>query len=519
MPDREDFAARYRLLRQLGSGGMGTVWLARDEMLHREVAVKELTLPPGADESRRADMVARAVREAQATAQVRHPSVVAIHDVAAYDGKPWIVMELLRGRTLADVVEEHGPLPPRHVAALGAQLLDGLAAAHTRGIQHRDVKPGNVFLTDTGRAVLTDFGIAKLTGEETLTQTGLLIGSPGFIAPERLDGERGGPASDLWSLAATLYYAVEGVAAFDGEPVVRLSKALAGKITPPRLAGPLGPVLMAMMAREPERRPDPDTARWMLTQVADGHIPEVWAPPPAPDSRVPGTDPGLSGPPHRPDTDPGETAPRRPRFLLWIALGATACVVAAAVWITLTLAGGEADKTAFTQPVDLCSLLTPAQVREITRAPQPPQGRPKDEGCTWTTADTGIALIPHTDGDTPQPWMMTPQAAQNLLVSQGRDHSQPGSGIPWEWEEIGMKDLTAVSTAGQPVQGLGEGAFTYDLKSELGQTHTGVVHFRALNLVIEARYSTLSAKPTDADIRDNALKAARWAEAALRSRA
>ncbi|WP_449064084.1 serine/threonine-protein kinase, partial [Planomonospora algeriensis] len=259
MPDGDDFTTRYRLLRQLGSGGMGTVWLARDEMLDREVAVKELTPPPGMNEAQRAETVARAVREAQATAQLRHPAVVAVHDVAVHDGKPWIVMELLRGRTLAEFVAERGPLPPEQAAALGAQLLDGLDAAHARGIQHRDVKPGNVFLTDSGRVVLTDFGIARLAGDATLTQTGLLIGSPGFIAPERLDGEPGGPASDLWSLGATLYLGVEGTPAIEGETMVRLSATLSGRIRPAQRAGALGPVLTAMMARIPRsartRRP------------------------------------------------------------------------------------------------------------------------------------------------------------------------------------------------------------------------------------------------------------------------
>ncbi|GAA3441719.1 serine/threonine-protein kinase [Planomonospora venezuelensis] len=521
MPDKEDFATRYRLLRRLGSGGMGTVWLARDEMLDREVAVKELTMPPGVDEARRADLIARAVREAQATAQLRHPAVVALHDVAVHDGKPWIVMELLRGRSLADLVEERGPLPPRQVASLGAQLLDGLAAAHARGIQHRDVKPGNVFLTDSGRAVLTDFGIATLAGTETLTQTGMLIGSPGFIAPERLDGEQGGPASDLWSLGATLYYGVEGVAAYEGEAVARLSAALSGRVRPPRLAGPLTPVLMAMMTRDPAARPDAGSARWLLTQVAEGLVPEtpgVQAPPPpphAPAFPVPGTPPGPTPAPV-PGVPPAPGPAARGRSRLWIAVAAACLVAAAGATAAVVLLGGGGERTEFTGPVDFCSLLTPAQIREITRVPRPPAGTPYQGGCAWTVRGSGVALVPHAGDDAAQPWAMSPQAAREFLAARERSYEQTQQ-ITWEWKEIGAGRLNAATTPRRAVPELGEGAFAHDLTSELGRTHTGAVHFRVLNLVVEARYSTLSGRPTDADIRDGALKAARWARTALQN--
>ncbi|MBG0832401.1 serine/threonine protein kinase [Planomonospora sp. ID67723] len=530
MPDREDFTARYRLLRELGSGGMGTVWLARDEMLDREVAIKELRLPPGMDDARRADLVTRAVREAQATARIRHPSVVALHDVAVHDGKPWIVMELLRGDSLAGLVEERGPLPPRQAAALGAQLLDGLAAAHARGIQHRDVKPGNVFLTSSGRAVLTDFGIAKLTGESTLTQTGLLIGSPGFIAPERLDGEPGGPASDLWSLGATLYYGVEGVAAYEGEPVVRLSAALSGRIRPPRLAGPLEPVLAAMMAREPAARPDAGTARWLLTQVAEGRVPEgrvsgdlPGAQPPSAHAfptptPTPTPTPAPPGPLPDPPATPEGTAPpaARSRSRLWIAVASAACLVAAAAGAAVLFLGGNGERTAFTGAVDFCSLLTAAQVREITRVPRPPAGAPYQGGCAWTVQGSGVALVPHVDDTTAQPWAMSPDAARELLAARGRSYEQAQS-LTWEWKEIGAGRLPATATPRRAVPELGEDAFAHDLASDTGATHTGAVYFRVLNLVVEARYSTLSDEPTDADIRDGALKAARWARAALQN--
>ncbi|NUR92470.1 MAG: serine/threonine protein kinase, partial [Nonomuraea sp.] len=219
-------ANRYSLLRPLGAGGMGRVWLARDEMLDREVAVKELTLPENLPPKERGDLVTRAVREARATAMLRHPGIVALHDVIVEHERPWLVMELLRGRTLAETVRQFGPMPPQLAARIGADVLEALTAAHGQGLQHRDVKPGNVFLTESGRTVLTDFGIARQEGQSTLTEQGLMVGSPGFMAPERLEGEQGGPASDLWSLGATLFFAVQGFPPFDGSPAERIKATL-----------------------------------------------------------------------------------------------------------------------------------------------------------------------------------------------------------------------------------------------------------------------------------------------------
>ncbi|GGK51954.1 hypothetical protein Ppa06_07320 [Planomonospora parontospora subsp. parontospora] len=537
MPDGDDFTTRYRLLHRLGSGGMGTVWLARDEMLDREVAVKELTPPPGMSEAQRVEAVARAVREAQATAQLRHPAVVAVHDVAVHDGKPWIVMELLRGRTLAEFVKERGPLPPEQAAALGAQLLDGLDAAHARGIQHRDVKPGNVFLTDSGRVVLTDFGIARFAGDTTLTQADLLIGSPGFIAPERLDGEPGGPASDLWSLGATLYLGAEGVPAIEGEAMVRLSATLSGRIRPPHRSGALGPVLMAMMARHAAQRPDAQTLRGLLAQVAAGHAPQVPSPPPPvlpppprPHEQVHGLPspqthghpvpqaqghPAPHGPGAEPDAPGAAPVRRRGGLRLWAAVAAVACVAGAGAGAALALTTGPGERTSFDEPVDFCKLLTAEQVRQIMGVAQPPAGRPDDGGCAWTTEDTGIALIPVTDSDTPQPWALTPESARTLFANLDREHAK-ASQVTWEWKEIGVSGATAERTVRRAVPGLGEEAFAYDLASAGGRTHSGIVTFRLLDLVVEAQYSTRSSRPSDDDIRSGALAVARQGEAALR---
>ncbi|HEY9521658.1 MAG TPA: serine/threonine-protein kinase, partial [Thermopolyspora sp.] len=208
-PSGYQLAARYRLLEPVGRGGMGTVWRAHDELLGRDVAVKEVRLPLVLDEDLRAELCARTEREGRATAMVAHPSVITVFDVVTEDDRPWIVMELLRARSLEEVIRQDGPLPPRKVAEIGRHVLGALRAVHAKGILHRDVKPSNVLVTED-RAVLTDFGLAALEGDASITQAGIVLGSAGYIAPERVLGAKASPAGDLWSLGATLYTAVEG---------------------------------------------------------------------------------------------------------------------------------------------------------------------------------------------------------------------------------------------------------------------------------------------------------------------
>jgi serine/threonine protein kinase len=203
-------AGRYRLESVVGRGGMGTVWRARDETLDREVAVKEVVLPAGLSDDERDNRHRRTLREARASARLNHPGVVTVHDVVDEDDRPWIVMELVRARSLQDIVDEDGPLPPGRVATIGRQIAGALLAAHAIGILNRDVKPANVLVADGDRAVLTDFGIAQMAGDATLTGTGLIMGSPAYMSPERVNGDPAIPASDLWALGATLYAATEG---------------------------------------------------------------------------------------------------------------------------------------------------------------------------------------------------------------------------------------------------------------------------------------------------------------------
>ncbi|MGW2788742.1 protein kinase domain-containing protein [Streptomyces sp. NPDC001251] len=267
-------AGRYRIVERLGRGGMGVVWRAHDEVLGREVAVKELRTFTDASAPELGDLKLRMQREARAAARVRHPSVVAVHDVTEHDGRPVIVMELIDGPSLDDVLTEQGLLEPGRAAAIGADVLHALAAAHQAGVLHRDVKPGNILLDASGRVVLTDFGIAAMDdpgdGSAThLTRSGELVGSLDFLAPERAQGHQPGPASDIWALGATLYAAVEGAAPFRRTSTWSTLNAIVVEPLPPaRRAGPLGPVLLRLMDKDPARRPDAATAARLLSEVA-----------------------------------------------------------------------------------------------------------------------------------------------------------------------------------------------------------------------------------------------------------
>ncbi len=261
-------ASRYRLVGVLGRGGMGVVWQARDELLGRSVAVKEIRLPPELPDEEREILRRRTLREARSAGRLSHPNVVTVYDVVEEDGRPWIVMELVRSTTLAEAIREYGPLPPAEVARIGLQVLAALHAAHRAGVLHRDVKPSNVLLTGDGRVVLTDFGIASLEGDPSLTTSGTLLGSPAFIAPERVQGRGAGAESDLWSLGATLYTAVEGRPPYDrGSTLPTLAAAVTEEPDPPRLAGPLWPALEGLLRKDPADRIDVWEARYLLHQA------------------------------------------------------------------------------------------------------------------------------------------------------------------------------------------------------------------------------------------------------------
>ncbi|SFP46070.1 Serine/threonine protein kinase [Geodermatophilus dictyosporus] len=271
-PDRV-VTGRYRLAVALGRGGMGTVWRAEDLMLGRDVAVKELTFPPGATAAEREVLRERMRREARAAAQLDHPGLVTVHDVVEDGATTYLVLQYVPARTLTEVVEQDGPLSPQETARLGLALLEALGAAHERGIVHRDVKPSNVLVTGrdgaSGRVLLTDFGIASVPGQDGLTATGMLVGSPGYMSPERARGGDAGPASDLWSLGATLFTAVEGRPPFEGpDAVTTLARVVFGEHAPYRRAGPLPPVLEGLLDRDPTARTTAAAAERALAAVA-----------------------------------------------------------------------------------------------------------------------------------------------------------------------------------------------------------------------------------------------------------
>ncbi|HEY5836454.1 serine/threonine-protein kinase, partial [Streptomyces sp.] len=293
-PETRLIDGRFALLRRLGGGGMGLVWQARDTALDREVALKEVRPPDlamaSADPAGAAGMRERVLREARALARLRHPNVVIIHHIV--DGPeypyPWLVMELVDGGSLADRLER-GPLTVPEAARIGRGVLSALRAAHAAGVQHRDVKPGNVLLRTDGTPVLTDFGIAALHGATALTASGALIGSPEYMAPERIRGVEGNPSSDLWSLGMMLYVAVEG-----HHPLRRattlstLAAVLDEPLPPPVRSGRLGPLLSALLAKDPAVRPDADQLDHMLAAAeyeggygaAPAGAPAAWAPAP-----------------------------------------------------------------------------------------------------------------------------------------------------------------------------------------------------------------------------------------------
>ncbi|WP_405435373.1 serine/threonine-protein kinase [Streptomyces avidinii] len=296
---------RYLVTAMIGRGGMGVVARAVDQLLNREVAVKVLRAYTDASTAELADLRVRMQREAQAAARIRHSGVVTVHDVVEEQGLSVIVMELVDGPSLDDVLEERGPLDPREAAAIGAKLMDALDAAHRAGVLHRDVKPGNVLLERSGRVVLTDFGIASMetAGDEALaklTQSGQIVGSLDYLPPERAQGGEPGAASDIWALGMTLYAAVEGSSPFRRASVWSTLAAIVGEPLPePRSAGPLTPVLQALMAKDPLQRPDAGRAREMLEAVAGVRTADP-APAPAPQP-VP---PPAFGPPAAPFSQP-----------------------------------------------------------------------------------------------------------------------------------------------------------------------------------------------------------------------
>ncbi|MFC9336811.1 bifunctional serine/threonine-protein kinase/glutamate ABC transporter substrate-binding protein [Streptomyces sp. NPDC057020] len=340
---------RFELVERLGGGGMGTVWRARDLALHREVALKEVRPPDPAlaeyDPEAARELRIRVLREARALARVAHPHVVTIHHIV--DGGegtyPWLVMELVPGGSLQDRLDR-GVLAVGEAATLGRGILAGLRAAHAVGIQHRDIKPPNVLLRPDGQPVLTDFGIAAIHGATALTAAGSIIGTPDYMAPERVGGEEGGPAADLWSLALTLYVAVEGRHPLRrANTLATLAAVLGEEVPPPLRAGPLARILTRVLVRDPAARPDGEALDRMLAEVeADIRAPHaaVAAGRPLVDA---GADTATAFPPTPPVPSGPPTVHKRRGGVYAAAAGAAVVLSGVLVWNLLPLGGGEKD--------------------------------------------------------------------------------------------------------------------------------------------------------------------------------
>ena len=263
-------AGRYRLDAVIGKGSMGTVWSATDEILHRQVAIKEIDFPPGTPAGERAQLEHRTLREARAIAALSNPYVITLFDILTLENGPVIVMELLHARSLAEMLRKVGRLPDGQAATIGVAVASGLLAAHAAGITHRDVKPGNVLICDDGRIKLTDFGIARSSGDQTLTATGLLLGSPAYIAPEVANGVPAGPISDAWSLGGLLFASVEGRPPFDqGTAIATLTSVVKDPVPPHPHSGRLGAVVSGLLVKTPSLRMRIDRALTVMRGIAD----------------------------------------------------------------------------------------------------------------------------------------------------------------------------------------------------------------------------------------------------------
>ncbi len=421
----ELIAGRYRLVSRLGSGAMGVVWQGQDERLHRTVAIKQLLLSSGMSDPEADEANRRAMREGRITARMQHPNAIVVYDVAEHKGRPCLIMEYLPSRSLSTVLSMQGALPPDEVARIGNQIASALAAAHQAGIVHRDIKPGNVLLADNGTVKITDFGISHAVGDVTVTATGILAGTPAYLAPEVARGGSASFASDVFSLGSTLYTALEGTPPFglDNNAIALLHHVASGEIAPPRQSGPLTPLLLRLLQTSPEQRPTMQQAQDALATLAASMAgPQSGPAPPTRPIRndlsfesAPATQeatlvsapPELTTRPVRP-TEVGSTAevgptadqppgngdgrPGRPRFLagtLAILLLAAGALVA--VLVSYGSGTSDGDRTA---------AVPPSSSERSGQSLQPPSSQPEPSSPRQVTPPT-VSADPPTAGPSP----------------------------------------------------------------------------------------------------------------------
>ncbi|MBB5082564.1 serine/threonine-protein kinase [Nonomuraea endophytica] len=470
-------AGRYRLLERLGEGGAGTVWRALDETLHRSVAVKQVRVPGGLSPQERAEFAHHAIHEARAAGRLRDPAIVLIHDVVLDGDQPWIIMDLSTGRSLDKVVKEHGPLPPGLVAAIGLRVLSALETAHAAGIVHQDVKPANILLDADGTAMLTDFGIAAPVGGRGDRYGS--AGSPGYMAPERLNGEASGPASDLWSLGASLYTVVEGRPPFERAMPAAVAAAvlLHEPPFPTRAGRDLGGLLMAMLAKEPAARP---TAAQVRAALSGGPPPRVQ----------------VSG-------------PRRRRWLLPAALAAV-LVLGIGVWYGVAVLTAP-DAGRYAAAPDPCALLPASKAAELL-ATSAKAERTREGECRWRVwrgSRPARELTVRTRAEQPRGGLDGPGAARALFDAD-RANSTASKGTTFRLTTGEVADVPGVGEAA-----FGQSTFKKHLTGSNGQG-TARVLFRDSNLIGEVLVYEQDARGVGADDKDLAARAAKAVAGALR---
>ncbi|WP_214107743.1 serine/threonine-protein kinase [Acrocarpospora catenulata] len=430
----ELLAGRYRLVEALGQGGAGTVWHAHDELLRREVAVKQMRVPDGLTPAQLAEYTGRALGEARAAGRLSHPAIVMIHDVVPHRGQPWIVMDLVPGTSLDKLI----PLPSERVAEIGLNILDALELAHRNGILHRDVKPANVLVAEDGRAMLADFGIAAPLGADPADSSG----SPAYMAPERFRAEPAGPPSDLWSLGATLYMAVEGRGPFHRDLPAAVVAAVLMHEPPPmiRATPGLARVVLALLDKDPARRPPAPAVRHLLQSLLPA---------------------------------PVVVRPRRTgRLIAWGAL-AVAVGVGAGLGAWMLASGGPGAPGRFAALPDPCQSLTQRQVDELLGAGADAEDRSGDS-CRW---------VHHRDGTSVQVsfWLSPPGSGEDAA---GRAFAQRRAGS-------GGSGGSGASAGAEDLPGIADEAFTRDVLDPVAPG--AAVSFRRSNLIVEVVYGQASA--------------------------
>ncbi|MGH3574806.1 MAG: serine/threonine-protein kinase [Pseudonocardiaceae bacterium] len=426
-------AGHYRVLDQIGVGGMGVVWRAMDLRLQRLVAVKQLLVQPNLSPRATDEARARALREARIAARLHHPNAIVVYDVAEHEGEPCLVMEYLPSRSLAAVLAERGCLPVPEVASIGRQIASALAAAHAAQIVHRDVKPGNILITDDGAAKITDFGVSRAAGDVTVTQTGMMAGTPAYLAPEVARGQVPTPASDVFSLGATLYASVEGCGPFGDtdNPLALLHAVAGGQVRPPWQAGALSAVLMRLLATDPTQRPDMHSASEQLAAVRTTRPGSTSgaAQQPTRVTRIERVDPTptmasvplVDSAPQAASWLPGRSAdsPRASRRQRRLRVGLlTGAVLAVLVFtgVEALLSGGLAGQqgtNAGGQPA--APAATPTRV-----LPPPPQVQRVDHAQPIGWSDAGQLVIDYYNGmnDVSTAWQLLSPTAQAAFASE-----------------------------------------------------------------------------------------------------